>query len=193
MSPTTYAGVNIELGDDVSKILYNAAKLTWENRKGRLEELIVPFDDFSGVRAIDVSGLPQGTLMNIGFDGVGTKMELAERVKDHRTIAYDLFAMVCDDAVVRGEEPVLIGSILDVNSLEGNDGPFLEEVRQLAEGYVGAAKAANVAIVNGEVAELGNRIGGYGSFKRALAISSKIDNFWDTRNPRFLSASRTRI
>lgn len=166
MSQTTYAdaGVNIELGDDVSKILYNAAKLTWENREGRLGELIVPFDDFSGVRAIDVSGLPQGTLMNIGFDGVGTKMELAERVKDHRTIAYDLFAMVCDDAVVRGAEPVLIGSILDVNSLEGDDGAFLEEVRQLAEGYVGAAKAANVAIVNGEVAELGNRIGGYGSF-----------------------------
>src|SRR3989338_3602036 len=151
------AGVNRDLGDDVSRILYNAAKLTWDNRKGRLGELIVPFDDFSGVRAIDVSGLPKGTLMNIGFDGVGTKMELAERVRDHRTIAYDLFAMVCDDAVVRGAEPVLIGSILDVNSLGTLDKPFIEEVRQLAEGYIGAAKAANVAIVNGEVAELGSR------------------------------------
>jgi len=29
------AGVNIELGDDVSKILYNAARLTWKNRQGR--------------------------------------------------------------------------------------------------------------------------------------------------------------
>ena len=119
------SGVNIELGDDVSKILYNAAKQTWDNRKGKLGELIVPFDDFSGVRAIDVSNLPTGTLMNIGFDGVGTKMELAERINDHRTIAYDLFAMVCDDAVVRGAEPVLIGSILDVNSLGNDDGDFL--------------------------------------------------------------------
>jgi phosphoribosylformylglycinamidine cyclo-ligase len=152
------------LGDDVSKILYNAAKQTWANRKGRLGEVIVPFDDFTGVRAIDVSNLPTGTLMNIGFDGVGTKMELAERVKNHRTIAYDLFAMVTDDAVVRGAEPVLIGSILDVNSLGTLDKPFIEEVRQLAEGYIGAAKAANVAIVNGEVAELGNRIGGFGKF-----------------------------
>ena len=35
---TTYgdAGVNLELGDDVSKILYNAARQTWENRKGKL-------------------------------------------------------------------------------------------------------------------------------------------------------------
>jgi phosphoribosylformylglycinamidine cyclo-ligase len=166
MEKTTYAdsGVNIELGDDVSKILYNAAKQTWKNRKGKLGELIVPFDDFTGVRAIDVSNLPKGTLMNIGFDGVGTKMELAERLNDHSTIAYDLFAMVCDDAVVRGAEPVLIGSILDVNSLGKGKETYIEQVRQLAEGYIGAAKAANVAIVNGEVAELGNRVGGYGNF-----------------------------
>ncbi len=163
---TTYAdsGVNIDLGDDVSKILYNAAKQTWNNRKGKLGEVIVPFDDFTGVRAIDVSNLPSGTLMNIGFDSVGTKMELAERVKNHRTIAYDLFAMVTDDAVVRGAEPALIGSILDVNSLGTSEKSFIEEVRQLAEGYIGAAKAANVAIVNGEVAELGSRIGGFGPF-----------------------------
>ncbi len=166
MAKTNYAdsGVNIELGDDVSKILYNAAKQTWNNRSGMLGELIVPFDDFSGVRAIDVSHLPTGTLMNIGFDGVGTKMELAERVSDHRTIAYDLFAMVCDDAVVRGAEPVLIGSILDVNSLGQGEVSHIEHVRQLAEGYIGAAKRANVAIVNGEVAELGGRIGGFGPF-----------------------------
>ena len=158
------AGVNIELGDDVSKILYNAAKQTWINRKGKLGELIVPFDDFSGVRAIDVSNLPSGTLMNISFDGVGTKMELAERMNDHTTIAYDLFAMVCDDAVVRGAEPVLVGSILDVNTL-GKDGEnYIEQIKQLAKGYIEAAKAANVAIVNGEVAELGGRIQGFGSF-----------------------------
>jgi len=157
------AGVNVELGDDVSKILYNAAKQTWDNRKGGLGELIVPFDDFSGVRAIDVSGLPEGTLMNIGFDGVGTKMKAAEALKDHTTIAYDLFAMVCDDAVVRGAEPVLIGSILDVNSLGNVFNSRINEVRQLAKGYIEAAKEANVAIVNGEVAELGNRVGGYGS------------------------------
>ena len=162
----TYAdsGVNIELGDDVSKVLYNAAKETWNNRDGKLGELIVPFDDFSGVRAIDVSNLPSGTLMNIGFDGVGTKMELAERMGDHSTIAFDLFAMVCDDAVVRGAEPVLIGSILDVNSL-GKDGEtYIEQIKQLAKGYIAAAKAANVAIVNGEVAELGTRVGGFGPF-----------------------------
>jgi phosphoribosylformylglycinamidine cyclo-ligase len=159
---TTYAdaGVNIELGDDASKVMYEAAKLTWVNREGRLGEVVVPKDDFSGVRTIDVGGLPSGTVLNMGFDGVGTKVELAERIEKHDTVAFDLFAMVCDDAVVYGGEPVLIGSILDVNSLNDD----LVFVRQLAAGYVAAAEAARVAVVNGEIAELGARVSGYGDF-----------------------------
>ncbi|MCX6741925.1 MAG: hypothetical protein NTX24_01980 [Candidatus Pacearchaeota archaeon] len=127
MTGTTYAdsGVNIEFGDDVSRVLYEAAKQTWKNRDGRIGEIIVPFDDFSGLRAIDVGGLPKGTLMNIGFDGIGTKVEVAERMSCHRTAAFDLFAMICDDAVVRGAEPVLVGSILDVKTLTKPDGTTL--------------------------------------------------------------------
>ena len=100
------AGVHIELGDDASKVLYEAAKATWQNRKGNLGEVVELFQDFSGLRAIHVGGLPNGTYMNLSFDGVGTKMELAERICKHDTVAHDLFAMVCDDAIVRGAEPV---------------------------------------------------------------------------------------
>ncbi|MDE1865175.1 MAG: hypothetical protein KGH94_00855 [Candidatus Micrarchaeota archaeon] len=162
----TYAasGVNTKFGNDASKVLYEAAKLTWENRRGGLGEVVELFKDFSGLRAVDVGGLPKGTFMNINFDGVGTKIEVAERIAEHRTVAFDLFAMVCDDAVVRGAEPVLVGSILDVKSL-GKDGrPYINFVKQLAAGYVDAAKQANVAVVNGEVAELGARVNGFGDF-----------------------------
>ncbi|MBI2669510.1 hypothetical protein HYX14_06735 [Candidatus Woesearchaeota archaeon] len=160
------SGVHIELGDDASRVLYEAAKATWKNRKGRLGEVIVPVDDFSGVRAIDVSNLPPGTLMNISFDGVGTKVKIAQAVEDHTTVAFDLIAMVADDAVVRGAEPVLVGSILDVNSLGKKDKDSrLEQVTQLAKGYIAAAKEANVAIINGEIAELGDCVGGIGPFR----------------------------
>jgi len=164
---TTYAdsGVNIELGDDASKVMYEAAKLTWENRAGMLGEVISPKDDFSGVRAIEVGSLPAGTVMNMGFDGVGTKVEIAQRVGRHDTVAFDLFAMVCDDAVVYGGEPVLIGSILDVNALD------LGAVKQMAAGYIAAAKAARVAVVNGEIAELGSHVSGYGEFNYSWGAS----------------------
>ncbi|HLD81373.1 MAG TPA: AIR synthase-related protein, partial [archaeon] len=158
------SGVDLDLGDEASRVLYEAARQTWANRKGLLGEVVVPFDDFSGVRAIDVSQLPQGSLMNVNFDGVGTKSEIAERTGNYSTLAYDLLAMVCDDAVVRGGEPIVAGSILDVNSLGRGTENFVKHVRQLAHGYVGAARDANVAVVNGELAELGTRVGGYGAF-----------------------------
>ncbi len=165
-SKITYgdAGVDIDLGDQASSILYAAAKKTWENRNGLIGEIVCPFDDFSGLRAIDISNLPSNTLMGMGFDGIGTKMELAERINKHDTIAYDLFAMVCDDAVVRGGEPGIIGSVLDINTLGRDDGSYLDIIRQLADGYVKAAYDANVAVINGELAELGRRVQGYGKF-----------------------------
>jgi len=158
------AGVNIELGNDASKVLYEAAKLTWNNRKGRLGEVIEIFPGFSGLRAIHVGGLPDDAYMNMGFDGIGTKIEISERLAKHDTVAYDLFAMVCDDAVIRGAEPVLVGSILEVRSLGNDDESYIDFVKQLAMGYVDAAKEANVAVVNGDVAGLGARVHGYGPF-----------------------------
>lgn len=151
--------VNIEFGDDVSKMLYEASKLTHENRPGLLVEF---HESFSGLRAIPGSALKdsENTYMNLAFDGVGTKVEISERLRDHSLVAHDLFAMVCDDAVVRGAEPVAIGSILDVRQLNNNEYTHAS-VRQLAQGYVDAAQAAGVVVVNGEVAELGNRIDGY--------------------------------
>ena len=162
----TYAdsGVNLELGNDASKILYNASKITWGNRENQLGEIVTRFDDFSGIKYINVGGLPKGTVMSLGFDGVGTKVELAERMNNHETVGYDLFAMVCDDAVIRGAEPVIIGSVLDINSLGKDNVSYINQMRQLAEGYINAAKAANVAVINGEIAELGSRVSGYGDF-----------------------------
>ena len=158
------SGVDIDLGDECSKIMYEAARKTWINRKNLIGEVAIPFDDFSGLRYVNMSGLKDVGL-NINLDGVGTKIEIAERLSTrtqsfshHQGIAYDLFAMICDDAVVRGAEPVLVGSILDVNKLN------VDLTANLAEGMIGAAKEARVAVVNGEIAELGDRISGYGEY-----------------------------
>ena len=157
------SGVNLDIGNIASKILYDAAKKTWQNREKKFGNIFSPFDDFSGLRAIKIGGLKKNIVACLGFDGVGTKIEIAERVGNHTTIAFDLFAMVCDDAVVRGGEPVIIGSVLDINSLsKKNNG--IEIIQQLATGYVNAAKESNVAVINGELAELGSRISGFGNF-----------------------------
>ena len=158
------SGVDTELGDEASKILYEASKKSWKNRKGIIGEIILPFDDFSGVRAIDASALPKGTFLGIGFDGIGTKVEIAERMNKFDTLGFDLVAMVTDDAIVRGAEPVLVGSILDVNTLKKGKKSFISKIKELADGYYKAAFEANVAIFNGELAELGDRVSGFGDF-----------------------------
>jgi len=158
------SGVDLNLGNDASRMLYNAAKETWKNRKGRLGEIVTPFDDFSGIRFVNVGKLPKDAVLCLNFDGIGTKMEIAERMNDHSTIALDLFAMVCDDAVVRGGEPALIGTVFDVRSLGGGGENHIRQMRQIAESYMLVAKKAKVAVINGELAELGSRVGGYGKF-----------------------------
>jgi phosphoribosylformylglycinamidine cyclo-ligase len=184
-NPPTYAqaGVNLDLGDAASRLLYSAAKHTWEQRWGRFGEIIIPHDDFSGVRCIALSALPPDTVMGIGFDGIGTKIEIAERLATWNTLAFDLFAMVCDDAVVQGAEPVLIGSVLDVRTLGSMTASYLDIIAQLAEGYVAAATAAGVAVLNGELAECGSRISGYGPFNCTWSAGV----VWFARRSRLLS------
>ena len=156
------SGVDVDIEAKASQMLYEASKKTFANRTGRTGEVLSMFDDFSGLRAAKAD-FPPGTYMCMGFDTVGTKVEIAQRMNFHKTIAFDLLAMVCDDAIVRGAEPVLAGSNLDVTSL-GTDNSNLWIIEQLAEGYVEAAKAANVAVINGELCQLGNAVGGYGKF-----------------------------
>jgi phosphoribosylformylglycinamidine cyclo-ligase len=187
---TTYAtaGVHLALGDAASHLLFTAAKRTWEQRQDRIGEVIIPYDDFSGVRYVAVGALPADTVMGIGFDGIGTKVEIAERLGLWNTLAFDLFAMVCDDAVVQGAEPVLLGTVLDVRTLGSATVSYLDNIAQLAEGYVAAAAAARVAVVNGELAECGPRVSGYGPFN----LSWNAGVVWFARRSRLLSGAAVR-
>lgn len=161
----TYGQVGVDVGIEAkaARLLYEAAKSTWANRCGKLGEVIIPFDNFAGLRYVKMGKLPGGTVMSIGADGVATKAEFAERAQKFDTLGLDLMAMVCDDAVIRGGEPVLVTSVLDVNTLGQND-TRLTCIRQLADGYVAAAQDAGVAVINGELAQLNDRARSMESF-----------------------------
>lgn len=157
------AGVDVDREAAASRIMYEASKKTFANRKGLIGEIVAPFDDFAGLKMVAMGALPKDAFFSVGFDTAGTKVEIAQRVGKHDTIAFDLFAMVCDDALIRGGEPILVGTNLDIRSL-GSDRRFLPIMRELACGYVAAAKEANVAIINGEIAQMGTLVAGYGDF-----------------------------
>jgi len=145
------AGVDLDLSERCSRILYEAARRTFANRKGRFGEPSVEYEGFSG--SVYVPELKDAYLLK-NSDGVGTKVEVAEKLGVHDTIAFDLLAMVCDDAAAMGAEPFALTNTLNVRFLD------IDVIEQLARGLVEAAKRARVAVVGGELAVLGNRIEG---------------------------------
>lgn len=152
----TSAGVNVVAGDEASAILYDAAKQTWANRVGKLGDIQSQQTHFRSNRYFCIPEANEGLCFGVNFDGIGTKIEVAERLHSYRGLAKDLLAMVCDDASIQGAEPIVVGSILDMAKVD------LNVVRELADGIVEAAADADVAVINGELAELPGRINGYG-------------------------------
>jgi phosphoribosylformylglycinamidine cyclo-ligase len=55
--------------------------------------------------------------LGISSDGIGTKIEVAERVDRFDTLGYDLVAMTADDLIVGGFVPTNLSNIIDVNTL----------------------------------------------------------------------------
>ena len=145
------SGLDIDLGNHCSKIAFQWAKKTFDNRK-----------DKPGSPCLDVEGAFSnimdfgGMRLGISSDGIGTKIELAERTGVYNTLGFDLVAMVADDLITSGIEPVNFSNILDVDFLDA------DIVDSLMSGLHDACNHAGITITGGEIAELGNRIGGYG-------------------------------
>lgn len=146
------SGLDIDLGNLCSKDAFGWAKQTFSNRANR-----------AGSTALKVDGAFSNLLLfgnqriGIASDGIGTKIELAERTGIYDTLGYDLVAMVADDLATAGFEPTNISNIIDVNQLHR------ETINDLMRGLAEACTFAGMSISGGEIAELGDRIGGYGA------------------------------
>lgn len=153
--------VNIELGDTMSEYFTNASELTYGNvPEGLLDMTGVSFGNPPQVDGDFYRGVTYG----LQLDGIGTKTEFYERLNEHSGSAFNLFAMVVDDAAATGGEVLVVGNILDVNELDEKNSTIITGMHKLAEGMVMAASEAGVAVIGGEIAELGKRVHGYGDF-----------------------------
>jgi len=143
--------MNLNHGHDCSKLAYGWAKKTFPFREGREGMPVLGVDGgFSNIMKFG------DELIGMTSDGIGTKVEIAERTENYRTLGFDLVAMVVDDLIANGLEPVNLSNILDVDQLDSNI------VDELMHGLYDAAKVAGVAVTGGEIAELGARISGWG-------------------------------
>jgi len=92
--------------------------------------------------------LGDGRLLAASTDSVGTKLVLARERGALRACGADLAAHCINDVLTTGADPLLLLDYVAANRIE------LEQVAELVEGAAEVCRAAGVALVGGETAEL---------------------------------------
>jgi phosphoribosylformylglycinamidine cyclo-ligase len=140
--PLTYAdaGVDLDAADRSVELLAGVLE------KATRPEVLGGIGGFGGLFALDPHRYEQPVLVS-STDGVGTKVDLARRLGVLETVGIDLVAMVVDDLVVTGAEPLFFNDYVSVGALD--PGRVAALVRGIAEGCA----TAGCALVGGETAE----------------------------------------
>ena len=81
-------------------------------------------------------------------DGVGSKILVAKMMNKYDTVGIDCIAMVVNDILCVGAEPIALVDYLAVEK------PDPEMAEQIADGLAKGAKISNIAIIGGETASL---------------------------------------
>jgi phosphoribosylformylglycinamidine cyclo-ligase len=133
------------------KQTYAAAGVSIDNAGAVVERLraavestgATGFGAFAGLHP-----LGDGRLLAASTDSVGTKLVLARERGALRACGADLAAHCINDVLTTGADPLLLLDYVAANRIE------LEQVAELVEGAAEVCRAAGVALVGGETAEL---------------------------------------
>ena len=141
MTSYAAAGVDIEAGDRAVELMKQ-----WVSRAQR-PEVVGGIGGFAGL--FDASALARYTrpLLATSTDGVGTKVALAQKLDVHHTIGLDLVAMVVDDLVVCGAEPLFMTDYIACGKV------VPERIAAIVRGIAEGCARAGCALLGGETAE----------------------------------------
>lgn len=133
------AGVDIEAGDRAVELFKPLAK------RATRPEVRGGLGGFAGLFAL--RGGYREPMLASSTDGVGTKIAIAQAMDIHNTVGLDLVAMVVDDLVVCGAEPLFLQDYIAV----GRTVP--ERVAAIVSGIADGCVIAGCALLGGETAE----------------------------------------
>ena len=141
MSTYKDAGVDIDAGDRAVELM--KASIAKASRK----EVIGGIGGFAGLFDASAMKAMQQPLLATSTDGVGTKTEIARILGKYDTIGEDLVAMVVDDLVVCGAEPLFMTDYIAVGKV------IPERIAAIVAGIARGCEKAGTALVGGETAE----------------------------------------
>jgi phosphoribosylformylglycinamidine cyclo-ligase len=140
--PASYAaaGVDIDAGEEAVERFR-----PWTEKATR-PEVLGGIGGFAGLFALK-TGRYREPVLAASTDGVGTKVAVAQAMDRHDTIGLDLVAMVVDDLVVCGAEPLFLQDYIAVGRL------VPEQVASIVKGIAEGCERAGCALLGGETAE----------------------------------------
>jgi phosphoribosylformylglycinamidine cyclo-ligase len=143
--PLTYAqaGVDVAAGDRAVALMRAAVEATHGPR------VLGGIGGFAGLWRLAGGGgaAPSDPVLAAASDGVGTKLLVAQALDRHDTVGVDLVAMVVDDVVVTGAEPLFVLDYLAVGRVDP------ERVAAIVAGVAEGCRLARCALLGGETAE----------------------------------------
>jgi phosphoribosylformylglycinamidine cyclo-ligase len=135
------AGVSIEAGNRAVELM--KASVARASRP----EVVGGIGGFAGLFDLTPYNHLRRPLLASATDGVGTKVDIARRMDVHDTIGIDLVAMVLDDLVVCGAEPLFMTDYIATGSV------VPEKIAAIVSGIAEGCRLAGAALIGGETAE----------------------------------------
>ena len=133
------SGVNINAADNFVKYIANLNK----KKKSGNNNNIGSFASITSIpKAIKKPLLVSST------DGVGTKIEIANKLKKYDTIGVDLVAMCVNDILVQGAKPIIFLDYISIDKIN------LEKLKTIIKGVQKGCKISGCSLVGGETAEM---------------------------------------
>ncbi|WP_236790478.1 phosphoribosylformylglycinamidine cyclo-ligase [Amycolatopsis sp. GM8] len=134
------AGVDIDAGDEAVELLKPHAQRTSR------PEVLGGVGGFAGLFALKLDRWKEPVLAS-STDGVGTKIAVAQALDKHDTVGVDLVAMVVDDLVVTGAEPLFLQDYIAVGKVKP------KRIEALVSGIADGCVQAGCTLLGGETAE----------------------------------------
>jgi len=135
------SGVDVEAGERAVELMRSSVART------QRPEVFAGLGGFAGLFDVSAYRDMKQPLLATSTDGVGTKIAVARAMDVHNTVGIDLVAMVVDDLVVCGAEPLFLTDYIATGSVDPVRMAAI--VNGISEGCV----QAGCALVGGETAE----------------------------------------
>jgi len=141
------SGVSIDANDQMIRQIYSCVASTFGPR------VIEVRNSFAGMFRLDYDERLfkrnyKNPVLVACTDGVGSKVQLAGKIKKFDTIGIDLVAMSANDMLVQGAEPLFFLDYLAVHKLEP------KTIAELVKGIAAGCRLADCALIGGETAEM---------------------------------------